>query len=393
VTVAGARVEGLHVTRPAVLERALAGLAGRPFRPLDAEAARDRIARLGLFESVRYEGLDPEPDGRRARLVFRVAEPRYNQFEGAVGVQGAAGAVGAARVELGNLMGSGRALGVRWEARGPGLNDLGAHFAEPFVLGTPLAIELAVAHQVQDTLWVRTRWGASGHVALGGAQRAEAGYEEERVVQGSGEVQEADLHTTRVAFERGVPEAASGPRRLARLQLTATQSFKTEQLRPDSETSAPRSRRSQAGSADLDLQARRPLGAAGGIGIELRAAARFSTQRVLPLYERFPLGGATTLRGYDEEQFRADRFALARLEWSRWLGPAGARAFLFWDHAWLATRLADPGGDHLQSLARDGVGFGLRLGTAGGLAGLDYGLEPGRPPLEGKVHLQLITTF
>jgi hypothetical protein len=39
------------------------------------------------------------------------------------------------------------------------------------------------------------------------------------------------------------------------------------------------------------------------------------------------------------------------------------------------------------------VGFGLRLEAAGGLLGLDYGLEPGRAALEGKVHLQLVTTF
>jgi hypothetical protein len=76
------------------------------------------------------------------------------------------------------------------------------------------------------------------------------------------------------------------------------------------------------------------------------------------------------------------------------MGTSGQRVFLFWDHAWMATRLADPSGAVATVVQqRDGVGFGLRLQAAGGLVGLDYGLEPGRPPLEGKVHLQLVTTF
>ena len=130
------------------------------------------------------------------------------------------------------------------------------------------------------------------------------------------------------------------------------------------------------------------------MSLELASAGRFSTESVLPLYERYPLGGAATLRGYDEEQFRVDRYALSRLEWRMYTGPSQQRVFLFWDHAWMATRVAQPdGGSRLVPLARDGIGFGLRLEAAGGLVGLDYGLEPGRPALEGKVHLRLVSTF
>ena len=89
-----------------------------------------------------------------------------------------------------------------------------------------------------------------------------------------------------------------------------------------------------------------------------------------------------------------DRYVLSRLEWRWFVGPAGQRVFLFWDHAVMGTRLALPGGgDRFAVLSRDGVGCGLRLEAAGGLVGVDYGLEPGRPPLEGKIHLQLVSTF
>jgi hemolysin activation/secretion protein len=100
------------------------------------------------------------------------------------------------------------------------------------------------------------------------------------------------------------------------------------------------------------------------------------------------------LRGHDEEEVRVDRYVLSRFEWRWFLGNTGQRAALFWDHAWTATRLATPdGGERFQQLQLDGIGFGLRLEAAGGLIGVDYGLQPGRPALEGKIHLQLISTF
>jgi outer membrane translocation and assembly module TamA len=39
------------------------------------------------------------------------------------------------------------------------------------------------------------------------------------------------------------------------------------------------------------------------------------------------------------------------------------------------------------------VGFGLRFDSPAGRIGVDYGLEPGRPPAEGKLHLQLVSSF
>jgi hemolysin activation/secretion protein len=208
------------------------------------------------------------------------------------------------------------------------------------------------------------------------------------VVQERGELERAEIQSTLFALERSTLDEPLAPRRGTRTRLEAAQSFKREILRPVGERS------SRASAAELRGEWHRPLGRGAGLSLELAGAGRLSTQRVLPLFERYPLGGAASLRGHDEEAFRVDRFVLSRLEWRWFLGPGGQRAFLFWDHAAMGTRLALPqGGDRLAVLQRDGVGFGLRLETAGGLVGVDYGLEPGRPPLEGKIHLQFVSTF
>lgn len=388
VTVTRARVEGLVVTRPELAGRVLARLEGRPFDRGEAEAARDRLAQLGLFRSVAYEGLEGDADWSRGRLVYRVEEPRYNQFEGALGFQGDGAAVGLARLALGNLAGTGRAVRLSWQSRGRGLADFGARYAEPLLFGQPLRLEGGVEQQVQDTIYTRTRWGGRLWFLIGAREHLEAGYEEERVVQAEGPLEEASIQNTLFALERSTLEPPLAPRAGVRTRLGGTQAFKRERLR------AGGTRTARASAFELEGAWHRPLGRASGVSLESRAAGRFSSERVLPLFERYPLGGAATLRGWDEEAFRVDRFALARLEWSAFLGEGAPRAFLFWDHAWTATRLEQAaGGDRLDVRHRDGFGFGLRLEAAGGVVGVDYGLAPGAGPLDGRVHLRLVSVF
>jgi outer membrane protein assembly factor BamA len=381
-------VDGLKVTRPEVAMRPLGRLVGRPWDRAAALAARERLAQLGLFRNVSFEGLEGEADWSRARLVYRVEEPRYNRFEAVAGFQGDAGTAGLARIELGNLLGTGRSAALRWESRGRGRSDFEARYAEPLLLGAPLRLEGVMQQQIQDSLYARTRWGARARFTLGAQERLEVGWEQERVVQEHGELERAEIQSTLFALERSTLDDPLAPRRGTRTRLEAAQSFKGEILRPSGQRSA------RASAAELRGEWHRPFGRAAGLSLELAGAGRLSSQRVLPLFERYVVGGAASLRGHDEEAFRVDRFALSRLEWRWFLGPGGQRAFLFWDHAVMGTRLALPqGGDRLAVRHGDGAGFGLRLETAGGLVGVDYGLEPGRPPLEGKVHLQLVSTF
>jgi hemolysin activation/secretion protein len=182
------------------------------------------------------------------------------------------------------------------------------------------------------------------------------------------------------------------------VRIEGAESFKTEHLRatPTTGTTDGTRRRSNVGTVQTSLDLLHPLRSSRGAGLalELRAAGRFSSATVLEPYERLGLGGATSLRGFDERQFLVDRYALSRLEWRLPVGAGGQRVALFWDHAFDATheRLAD-GNTRLARGSHDGVGFGLRLRAGGGLAAIDYGLEPSRPPTEGKVHLRLVSSF
>ncbi|MEK7331453.1 MAG: hypothetical protein AAB113_11700, partial [Candidatus Eisenbacteria bacterium] len=232
VTITRVRLDGLRATRQTVAERSMGRLVGTPFSQAAAVAARDRLARLGLFRVVEYRGLEGEGDWQRGQLVYQVEEPRYNRFEGAVGVQGAGRAVGLASLALDNLAGTGRALALRWASRGRGVAEFGARYAEPLLLGAPLRAEIALEQQDQDTLYTRTRWGGRLGFTLSERERIAAGYTQERVVQARGEVQEADIQITEFTLERDARDGPLAPRRGSFARLTAAQIFKGETLRP-----------------------------------------------------------------------------------------------------------------------------------------------------------------
>src|SRR5262249_5584944 len=78
VRISGVTIEGLKVTRPEFAARPLARLVGAPYQRAGAEAGRERLAQLGLFHTVHYEGLAGDADWSTGHLLYRVEEPRFN---------------------------------------------------------------------------------------------------------------------------------------------------------------------------------------------------------------------------------------------------------------------------------------------------------------------------
>jgi outer membrane protein assembly factor BamA len=387
VTVSTVRFEGLEATRPALARQAMGRLSGRAFSPEAAEAGRERLLQLGLFRRVEYVGLEGEGDWARGRLVYRVEEPRYNRFEGALGLLGDRGAAGLVQLELDNLAGSGRAVGFRWEARGRPAEALSARYREPLLFGTPLRAEAMLEHQREDSLFTRARWGARLSFLLPGSERLEAGYEQDRVLDRASDVAEAEIQSTVFALERDRRDSPQVARRGTRVRIAAAQSFKREELR------AGGSRKSRSSAVEARMEWHHPLMRRSGVAWQLSGAMRHGSDRVLAAYERYALGGAGTLRGRDELALRVDRYALSRLEWRWFTGAEAQHLALFWDHAWTFTRLPAAAGTHQDLERHHGVGIGLRVDSPAGLIGVDYGLQPGRPPAEGKLHLQLVSSF
>ena len=110
------------------------------------------------------------------------------------------------------------------------------------------------------------------------------------------------------------------------------------------------------------------------------------------LDELYRFGGATTLRGYREDQFTGNRLLWTNLEYRYLLGRR-SYAFLFTDIGYylrdelLALGLVE------ATAVKIGYGLGITFETALGLLGVSYALGEGDTFNKGKIHFGLIGEF
>ena len=122
------------------------------------------------------------------------------------------------------------------------------------------------------------------------------------------------------------------------------------------------------------------------IALGLHAATTWGDN--IPPTELFYLGGANTLRGYNEDWFSGPRRVYTNFEYRLIVGRA-SRIFVFVDLG-SVTQVSQPS---VFAPLRVGYGFGMRLESRGGLLRIDYGLAAGSSALQGKIHVNLGTSF
>jgi outer membrane protein insertion porin family len=125
---------------------------------------------------------------------------------------------------------------------------------------------------------------------------------------------------------------------------------------------------------------------------------RYSSTKTVPLYERFYLGGATTVRGYDEwEVGPRDIFGnpeggksmfYTNFEYRIPISKEFFHLIAFWDSGYCWRELRDINLQDVQS----GVGGGIRLNIPMmGLLAIDYGY--GLAAHSGQIHFNIGSTF
>ena len=90
--------------------------------------------------------------------------------------------------------------------------------------------------------------------------------------------------------------------------------------------------------------------------------------------DQIRFGGATTVRGYEEDQFSGSRVSWLNCEY-RSIMDYHSRVFLFIDSGFYQRK--EESGKKIQGY-KIGYGFGIRLETKVGMIGIDYGYYSGR---------------
>jgi outer membrane protein assembly factor BamA len=369
--------EGAGGTRASYLERVSGLRRGRPIRPDEADAARDRLERTGLFAEVHGPWLRAGESGGGV-LVYRMVSLPQNRAEGAVGYDGETQTLsGFVHVELGNLFGTGRRLAAAWDRYTSDRSALNLAYREPYVAGLPISAEVSLSQSLEDSTWTRDEIAGTLQGELGGGWFARAGLGRQRIVYSGEPSSRSKRLATRLGL--GAEGRSEAGTRGARFLFDVD----TGSLH-----SSPERREAQGRLVKVaaDAEANLPLRSLWHLRGELQAGW-IEGPDSLPRPEAIGLGGGGSLRGYAEQQFRVLRFGLGRLEGGVRLLPEGNRIYLFVDHAVLRRW---PDGRETQ---QTGYGLGVRIRAATGWVRLDYGIASGESPISGRLHFRLETRF
>ena len=399
---AGVELAGVRRPSRAFASRVAGVAAGTVLASVDPEAVRRDLEATGLYTSVGVPVRVADPDGR---VVLRVpvVEAAPGAFDAVVGYLPASGGrrgqvVGSGRVELRNLFGGGRTARVALD-RTPGLGSaVQIAASDPFVLGLPLRLGASFDGVGRDSTFSRQTVRLDGGTRVAGGLEFTATASRESItpgrygaglVDGVARVRRSSALFVGAGLRYRRLDARFAPRRGLAVEATVESGVR-RRAAPSDSTAAVASRQQRlvaTGRLYVPTFARQSV--VVGVDARVLVGGRAAGDDAAALYdegELFRIGGASTLRGYDEDTFIGNAvgrvFAEPRLRLD-----AESFAFAFVDLGY-AERPALPGRAGERSL-RPGYGAGAQVRTGLGLITLTYALNPDLPLSRGRVHVGL----
>ena len=371
------RILGLERLSEGFLARYLGLDPGEPLTLARARRGRNRLAASGWFRAVDEPRLGWDPVAGRVGLLLRVEErPRPNRVTALVG-GGSGETSGALDVDLFSPFGAGRRwrLGADWLGRQRSRLDV--DLREPSLFGRGLALDLGFRRVRQDSTYLQQSVQLDLRLLLPGGWEGLAGFGYERSLF---EQSQTEMSRRRHRFGLAWRSLGPGPPGERRLRFVTDLLVKRSSLPGD----APSENQWEGRGLGLWTQRLRPpwkLRLRGGANLLMAGGEGFNVA------ELFPLGGALTLRGYDEEHFRGDRVAHGSLELA--FGEP-LELSLFLDYGWGRWIRRE-----LPALDFTGWGSGLALRAPGPRGGLSLALALGESKrlADLRVHLALDAGF
>jgi outer membrane protein assembly factor BamA len=385
-------------TRGKLLAR-LAGLrVGREVRRFDPDEIRRSLESTGLFSSVGEVRLEADARGR-GTLTIPLVENPPGSFDLVLGYlsnpRGGGSVVGNGHIILRNVFGGARVFSMRLDRLSGRVSTLDAMVEDPYVFGSSLGVAALFRGEQRDSTYAKQSYAvdlqykvADGLFLTVGARRdvTRPGQSGLTIANGRQRIPRSSTFFGGLGIRYSKVDSPMNPRR----GVEASSGFQrgTKQITTF-----------RVAGADTLLQAeglaqerlhvvarvyvplsRRQVFAAGGEAEALLSSEYDEADLVR-------LGGAKSLRGYNEEQF-AGRFVARGFVEYRMLLDRLSYVFAFADLGYVeSVALAAPGDSRTN--AYPGFGVGIQFDTSIGLMNATYGMNADDGPLNGKVHVGL----
>lgn len=381
-TLSAVRISDSLRTDPGYVARLAGFRMGRPVERFDPEEIRRRLRRSGLFERVGRPRLELR-GSEEAELRVPLTEREPGSFDLALGYQpssgGSGGLVGSGHLALRNPFGGGRRF--RFDLhRMPGrISRTRVEATVPYPLGMPIRVRGRFEGYQQDSTY------GSRDLELAGLTRIDselwAGLTLRRTAVREGVAAGAAAVSARNGWFAGFQlrwdrrDRPVSPTEGVLLELAAEEG----RVVPTSGGAAERRHR-------LTVRGRTYWSPGGPHVLVGGADGRYVGAEGIQLSDLYRVGGATSLRGYNDEQFAVDALVRTLLEY-RLRTDATSYVFAFAEGGYLHRPRY--GTVPERSSIRPSFGAGLQMQTELGLVNVAYAAN-GRDGLtEGRVHVRL----
>jgi outer membrane protein insertion porin family len=375
-------VAGNDATREHVIVREAGLERGEPFSLSRLSRVRPRLEGLAFLDGVEEPVVAVDPVTGEATVGVAVTEGAASRISGAIGFSGGPDASDEltviADIELGNIAGTGRAASATWERIRENQTEIAFAYTEPWFLGAPVDVGVAGSQSVRDTFYTTTEAELLVTARLGDRTRLTWSFGAERYVPGAAHESTSRSFKTAFAATYDGTDAPWNP--MAGTRLRASIEYADKRV-------ADEGRDESSGTFAAEAEQFFRLRMSQVLALRARVEALVSTEEDVPFHELLVLGGARSLRGYREEQFRGTRTALGSIEYRLLLGRR-SRAIVFVDAGYWYRE-----GPNFAKDMKLGCGIGLRGDTRLGTISIDYGLGEGDDLLDGKLHAGLIREF
>jgi len=350
---------------------------GAPVSGAAARRGRERLAATGWFESVAEPVLGWDAVAGTVGVLYVVRErARANRVSGVLG-GGGGETSGALDLDLFSPFGGGRRWRLAGSWQGGDRSRLQVILREPRLLGWNVDLELGFDRVQRDSTYLQQAFQLDARLPLPAGWEGVAGVGYERSL-----FEQLEAETSRRRHRFGVAWRSLAPGRHAERRLALTSDLLVKHSSLPGEAS-----RERQVELDGDAAWLQPLRAPWKL--RLRGGGRFllAGEGGFNAAELHALGGALSLRGWDEESFRGDQVAWGSVALA--VGdPLELSVFL--DYG--LGRWHRPEGGRIDFDGR-GLGLGLLAPGARGRLSLAVAAGEGAGLSELRLHLRLEADF
>lgn len=401
ITLSGLRLEGAARTSGRFAARMIGLPISEPIDRLDPLVIRGQLEATELFDGVDEPVVVLNPDGTvELRVGVRERSPgTFDLVLGYVPAQqtgGSGSLVGNGVIVLRSPFGQGRLFSLRL-VRDPGLTStLDVRAADPLFMGLPLRLEGGFNGYGQDSTYSRQRFMVGGGfrvapgleiLATASRENVAPGSAGARLVEGRPLVAAGGATFGGIGLRYHRLDRPFNPRRGMWAEATVERGIKRRSFRDDTQTGGETPNLDQQ-RFHTNVRGYLPLGTRLGLVAGVDASVLISD--AYDEADLFRIGGASTLRGYEENALLGNIVGRGLAE-LRYLLDATSHAFAFFDLGFVQRPEVRLRGGTLPEESRllPGYGFGIQYDTPLGVVLLSYGLNPDDRLNQGKIHIGL----